>query len=404
MEVISSGHRGEVPRASVRGVTINGFLITVLVVAVPTFFALFAPRRTPLLARASFWLGIAINELPFYPMVWLAAATILAAFDGTLLSPGGLVALPLAVAATGGLLVILARGLAARQALADGLLRAGLDTASRRVLGARSAGQTVLSLVAPFALRARGVLRLKDVPYGEHGRRNLLDVYAPRTQQRPGPVFVYFHGGGYYSGRKSKEARLLLYRLARRGWVCISANYRLRPKAGFEEHLTDLGKVLSWVRSHAAEHGGDPARIVLAGSSAGAHMSSIAALDPPRQLRQAQSGPPARRVEAVVCLYGYYGHYYGLGPEHEPSSSPVDHVRADAPAFFVAHGDHDTYVPVSGAREFAEKLKAISRSTVVYAELPGAQHSFDLFRSPRFGSVVDAVEAFLEDGSSREGA
>jgi hypothetical protein len=74
----------------------------VLLVAVPTFFVVFAPRRTPLLARASFWLGIAINEFPFYPMVWLAAATILAALDVTLLSPGGLVALPLAVATTGG--------------------------------------------------------------------------------------------------------------------------------------------------------------------------------------------------------------------------------------------------------------------------------------------------------------
>jgi dipeptidyl aminopeptidase/acylaminoacyl peptidase len=72
--------------------------------------------------------------------------------------------------------------------------------------------------------------------------------------------------------------------------------------------------------------------------------------------------------------------------------------------FFVAHGDHDTYVPVSGAREFAEKLRAISRGTVVYAELPGAQHSFNLFRSPRFESVVDAVEAFLENVPSREGA
>jgi acetyl esterase/lipase len=293
---------------------------------------------------------------------------------------------------------------AARQALADGLRRAGLDAASRRVLGARSAGRTVLSVLAPFALRARGVRRLKGVPYGEHGRLNLLDVYRPTTQQRPGPVFVYFHGGGYYSGRKSKEARLLLYRLARRGWVCISANYRLRPKAGFEEHLADLGTVLSWVRWHADDHGGDPARIVLAGSSAGAHMSSIAALDPSLpQLRQAQSAPaelPARRVEAVVCLYGYYGHYYGLGPEHDPSSSPVEQVRAEAPPFFVAHGDHDTYVPVSGARDFVEKLKAVSRGIVVYAELPGAQHSFDLFRSPRFESVVDAVEAFLlENGS-----
>ena len=184
--------------------------------------------------------------------------------------------------------------------------------------------------------------------------------------------------------------------------MCISANYRLRPEAGFEDHLADLGKVLGWVRSHAADHGADPARIVLAGSSAGAHMSSIAALDPDiPQLRQAPTGP-APRVEAVVCLYGYYGHYYGLGPEHYPSSSPVDHVRAEAPAFFVAHGDHDTYVPVSGAREFAEKLRAVSRSPVAYVELPGAQHSFDLFRSPRFEGVVDAVEAFLENVPSRE--
>jgi acetyl esterase/lipase len=162
--------------------------------------------------------------------------------------------------------------------------------------------------------------------------------------------------------------------------------------------------VLAWVRGHAADNGGDPARIILAGSSAGAHKSSIAALDPDLpQLRQAQSGP-AGRVEAVVCLYGYYGHYYGLGSEHDPSSSPVDQVRADAPPFFVAHGDHDTYVPVSEARDFVEKLKAVSRNIVVYGELPSAQHSFDLFRSPRFESVVDAVEAFLENGPSRYGA
>jgi acetyl esterase/lipase len=250
-------------------------------------------------------------------------------------------------------------------------------------------------------VRARGVRRIQDVPYGEHGPPNLLDVYRPTTQLRPGSVLVYFHGGGYFTGRKSKEARLLLYRLARRGWLCISANYRLRPTASFEDHLADVGKVLAWVRGHAADHGGDPARIVLAGSSAGAHMSSIAALDPNLpQLRQTPTGPATR----VVCLYGYYGHYYGLGSEHDPTSSPVDHVRADAPAFFVAHGDHDTYVPVAGAREFAEKLRAVSRSTVAYAELPGAQHSFDLFRSPRFESVVDAVEAFLENGPSREGA
>jgi acetyl esterase/lipase len=376
---------------SERKIVINGYLVTVLLAALPTFFAFAAPRRTALLARASFWLGIAINELPWYLIVWLAVATILAWNDGALMTVGGLVALALAVLTVAGLVMILARGLAAPRQLAHAFGHAGVTEMASAVLGARSAGQTVLSILAPFARGVRGVRRVKNISYGQHGRRNRLDVYRS-TAQQPGPVLVYFHGGGYFSGRKNKEARRLLYRLARQGWVCISANYRLRPEAGFEEHLADLGKVLAWVRNHGAGYGGDPARIVLAGSSAGAHMASIAALSP--ELPQLREGPtsPVTGIAGVVCLYGYYGNYYGGGP----LTSPMGHVHPDAPPFLIVHGDHDTYVPVSAARKFAETLRAASRSIVVYAELQGAQHAFDLFRSPRFESVVDAVEAFTE--------
>ena len=95
-------------------------------------------------------------------------------------------------------------------------------------------------------------------------------------------------------------------------------------------------------------------------------------------------------VTAVVGLYGYYGTVYSDGP----ASSPAAHLRADAPPFFAVHGDHDTYVHAKGARRFAAKLRAASANPVVYAELPGAQHSFDVFHSIRFETVVDAVEAF----------
>jgi acetyl esterase/lipase len=58
------------------------------------------------------------------------------------------------------------------------------------------------------------------------------------------------------------------------------------------------------------------------------------------------------------------------------------------------HGDQDNLVIVEDARGFVEQLRATSSNPVVYAELPGALHGFDLFRSRRFDTVVDGIEAF----------
>ena len=69
-------------------------------------------------------------------------------------------------------------------------------------------------------------------------------------------------------------------------------------------------------------------------------------------------------------------------------------ARPDAPPFFIVHGDHDTISPVEAVRHFADALSSVSANPVVYAELPGARHAFDLFHSLRYEMVVDAVEAF----------
>jgi acetyl esterase/lipase len=68
----------------------------------------------------------------------------------------------------------------------------------------------------------------------------------------------------------------------------------------------------------------------------------------------------------------------------------------------VAHGDHDSLLPVQTARLFADRLRSTSSSPVVYAELPGGQHGFDRFHSLRFEAVVDAIEAFAAWVRSRE--
>jgi acetyl esterase/lipase len=83
-------------------------------------------------------------------------------------------------------------------------------------------------------------------------------------------------------------------------------------------------------------------------------------------------------------------------PKIFEDASPLYRVRSDAPAFFVIHGVNDTLVPVSCARQFVEVLRAVSESPVLYAELPFAQHAFDVLPSMRSAHVVAAAVRFLE--------
>ena len=105
-------------------------------------------------------------------------------------------------------------------------------------------------------------------------------------------------------------------------------------------------------------------------------------------------------MTAAIALYGYFG----SSPADDQPSSPLAYVQRDAPPFFVAHGDRDTVVIVEDARRFVERLRRASSRPVVYAELPGAQHGFDLFHSLRFEQVVDAIEAFTAWVRSRSAA
>jgi acetyl esterase/lipase len=256
-------------------------------------------------------------------------------------------------------------------------------------------------LLWPFPIGRPDVERVRNIAYGDAGKRNLLDIYHHRSRPSGGPVLVYWHGGTFRSGWKSREGRPLLYRLASQGWVCVSANYRLSPAARFPDHHVDAKKVLAWVREHGHEHGANPAVLFVAGSSAGGHLAALAALTPNDPAFQPGFEQVDTSVTAAICLYGYYG---GLGGDRRMRSSPAAYVHADAPPFFLAHGNQDTVVLVDDARRFVERLRSASSNPVVYAELPGAQHGFDLFGSIRFENVVDGIEAFTAWVRSREAA
>jgi acetyl esterase/lipase len=373
-----------------------GYLWSVAVVALGTFLALRPLRHPWPLGTLSFFFGIVVNELPFLAFYWLLASTLLALAQGDLGSPGGLAVLVVAALTTTGLAAVAWRGLQAGPAveqaigreLGTGRRQASADPAHPRL---PSGGSLVRVLLAPFPLWRRDVEMIANVSYGDAGRANRLDLYRHRSHPAGAPVLIHFHGGHFRIGAKSREARAIFYRLAGQGWVCASANYRLREAGRFPNSLIDAKKAIAWARRHAAEYDADPNLLVVAGSSSGAHLASMAALTPNDPAFQPGFADEDTSISAAVCLYGYYGNRDFTDPL---ASSPLAYAHANAPPFFVAHGTNDTVASVEAAAHFAEQLRGISASPVVYAQLPGAAHVFDMFRSLRLGSVIDGIEAF----------
>ncbi|HEY6665244.1 MAG TPA: alpha/beta hydrolase, partial [Propionibacteriaceae bacterium] len=253
----------------------------------------------------------------------------------------------LAVLTSVGLGVIAWRGWRARPAVAQAMSE-GLGAGWRNELHPQLAARLLHHLpwlqilFLPILFRRHDVERLRNIPYGDAGRWNLLDLYRPRFRPPSGPTLVCLHGGGFSSGRKSREVRPLIYRLASQGWVCISANHRLRPAATFPDHLIDLKKVLTWVREHGLDYGADPTVIFAAGSSSGGNLALLAALIPNEPAFQPGFERADTSIVAAISLYGYYGPYYDRELEARLPSSPMAYDAAVAPPIFLAHGDHDT--------------------------------------------------------------
>ncbi|WP_159149630.1 alpha/beta hydrolase, partial [Dietzia lutea] len=209
-------------------------------------------------------------------------------------------------------------------------------------------------------------------------------------------VLVHIHGGHFRAGAPSRESRAMLFDHARRGWAAISATYTLSPtpESGFPQHLVDIKRLIHWIRAEGPSHDiPADAPIVVAGSSAGAHIAMMTALTANDPRFQPGFEHVDTTLAAAVGLYGYYGR---LGSATRDVSDPVRHPASGAPPVAIIHGTLDTYTPVKGSRRLVRHLRAGSPNPVIYAELPGAQHGFDAVRSPRYLAVVDAVARFTD--------
>lgn len=380
------------------------------------------PAYASWLVVPSFFAGWLTSELVQHHIAWQVVATAGFFWMGALGAWPGWIGLGISLASWSTLYVMWREARRADRVLEHALRRGlGADYASAAA-GIESTLHAARERRAtrwnPFAFAHPDVRVVRDVAYGDAGRRHLLDVYLPRDGAKDAPVLLQIHGGGWTIGDKRQQAQPLLARLAASGWVCVAANYRLSPKVAFPEHLVDVKRAIAWVRAHAGEYGGDARFLAITGGSAGGHLAALAALTANDPIYQPGFEATDTSIQACVPFYGQYDFANSLGldargthlrflerivmkrtlaedPEAFRRASPIACVHADAPPFLVIHGTHDSLIPVAMARSFSERLRSVSHAPVCYAELPQAQHAFEVFHSTRTHHVVAAADHFL---------
>ena len=92
------------------------------------------------------------------------------------------------------------------------------------------------------------------------GPAHRVDLYRGPGTTTARPVLIHLHGGGFVSGGKSRESVVMLSQLAAHGWLCLSADYRLRADGQHPNPLVDTKRLIAWIRENADEFGADPSK------------------------------------------------------------------------------------------------------------------------------------------------
>jgi arylformamidase len=206
---------------------------------------------------------------------------------------------------------------------------------------------------ALFAKRFSGfdpdVTIARDLPYGDDPRHRLDLFRKPETAGAP--VLVYVHGGGFVRGDKRSPGGAPFYDnvgdfAARNGMVGVTITYRLAPDHPWPAGPEDIAALVGWLRANVVDHGGDPQRIFLCGSSAGAvHVASYVAHD---RFHVAPGGGVAGAI-LLSCIYDvaaadpnpFHEAYYGTDAAAYPASSTMEGLIASAVPLLMTVSEYD---------------------------------------------------------------
>ncbi len=249
--------------------------------------------------------------------------------------------------------------------------------------------------------------------YKEVGGHELAAwVFAPpdHSPATPRPVILFFFSSAWDSGLVSQFAPHCLH-FAQRGMVAITAEYRTAAHgAGPLQAMADARSAVRWARFHASELGIDPARLVGAGGSAGAHAILTAAMlrgkeyDDPTDPQDQSCVPDALVLLDPVVDVGSARPGGKFGPGRFPSpqaarqASPLRQVRGKLPPMLLMHGTADRQLPFEATRAFSRKMRRwFRRNDCRLVPFEGCGHSFFNFNvNPRFfEATINCADQFL---------
>jgi arylformamidase len=243
---------------------------------------------------------------------------------------------------------------------------------------------------------------LEDIAYGPDESQR-MDIYLPR-QPVGAPVIFMVHGGAWRLGDKAAQAVVdnKVARWVSRGLIFISANYRMLPHTGPVEQAQDVARALATAQSQAASWGGDPAKFILMGHSAGAHLVALLAASPQRFFAlgvRPWLGTVLLDSAAldVVTLMGQpharlYDQAFGRDPAYWRAASPWHALSSDATAMLVVCSSRrDDSCPQ--AESFV--ARAISLGVKATALAQDLSHRDINMRLGLEGAYTERVEAFM---------
>ena len=265
---------------------------------------------------------------------------------------------------------------------------------------------------------------LQYVPGGDAAQT--LDLYLPeKAPDKPLPLVVWVHGGGWRGGSKAGCPAVFL---VGRGYVVASVEYRFSQKAVFPAQIQDCQAAIRWLRANAAKYHIDPDHVGVWGASAGGHLVALLGTAGGKKAFSPVGGneDQSDRVQAVCDWFGptdfstvieqakadetEHGvkNIYPFNTPKDPYSgliganlddkgkadavSPVHYVTKDNPPILIMHGTADVHVPFAQSVEFADALKKAGVD-VILQKFPGGGHGGPAFTLP---AVRDLIEAFFD--------
>ncbi len=254
-----------------------------------------------------------------------------------------------------------------------------------------------------------------------------LDLYLPlETSEKSLPLIVWIHGGGW---REGNRGFCPLAPLVKEGYAVASISYRFTQQALFPAQIDDARAAIQWLRAHASDYGIDPARIGVAGESAGgllaallgtesiadekisSRVRAVVALCPPTDVTLEdkeqvlvadllKSSDPKEVMRGKTIQSRIFTLNAALGgpvSEHRELArrmSAVTYVTSDDPPFLLVHGDRDDLVPISQSELLQTALKNAGVS-VQLEIVPGAGHGFGRPKPPLMAKIKAFFDAQL---------